>query len=47
VMNFLREKKVCYLTVELLELVDKYISLERSIEGDELLERKVAVLPDC
>ncbi len=36
---------MCYLTVELLELVDKCISLEGSIEGDELLERKVGVLP--
>jgi hypothetical protein len=38
---------MCYLTVKLLELVDKCISLEGSIEGDELLERKEDVLPDC
>jgi hypothetical protein len=30
---------MCYLTVKLLELVDKC--------SDELLEVKVAVLPDC
>ncbi len=47
VMNSLRGKKLCYLTVELLELVDKGISLEGSIEGDKLLEGKVAVVPDC
>jgi hypothetical protein len=47
VMNSLRGKKVCYLTVELLELVDECIILKGSIDGDELLERKVAVLPDC
>jgi hypothetical protein len=46
-MNFLRGKKLCYLTVELLELVYKCISLKGSIEGNELLEGKVAVLPDC
>ncbi len=46
-MNSLRGKKVCYLTVELLELVDKSISFERSIEGDELPERKEGLLPDC
>jgi hypothetical protein len=38
---------MCYLTVELLELVDKSISLEGSIEGDELLKGEVDVLPDC
>jgi hypothetical protein len=43
VMNSLRGKKVCYLTVELLELVDESISLKRSIEGDELLEGEVRV----
>jgi hypothetical protein len=37
---------MCYLTVELLELVEECISLEGSIEGDELLKGKVAVLPD-
>jgi hypothetical protein len=47
VINSLRGKKVCYLTVELLELVDECISLKGSTEGDELFERKVAVLPDC
>ncbi len=47
VMNSLRGKYVCYLTVELLELVDKCISLKGSIEGDELPERKVGALPDC
>jgi hypothetical protein len=47
VMNSLRGKKVCYLTVELLELVNKCISLKGSIEGDELLEGKVDVLPGC
>jgi hypothetical protein len=46
VMNSLRGKKLCYLTVELLELVDKGISLKGSVEGDELLEGKEAVLPD-
>ncbi len=34
------------LTVELLELVDECISLEESIEGDELPERKKGLLPD-
>jgi hypothetical protein len=38
---------MCYLTVELIELVDECISLKGSIEGDELLEGKVDVLPDC
>jgi hypothetical protein len=33
-MNSLRGKKVCYLTVELLELVDKCFSLKGSIQGD-------------
>ncbi len=48
VMNSpLRGKKLCYLTVELLELVYKCISLEGSIEGDKLLEGKVDVLPVC
>ncbi len=46
-MNSLRGKKLCYLTIELLELVDECISLKGSIEGDELPERKEAVLPDC
>ncbi len=46
-MNSLRGKKVCYLTAELLELVDKCISLEGSIAGDELPESKVGLLPDC
>ncbi len=46
-MNSLRGKKVCYLTVELIELVDECIILKGSIDGDELLERKEAVLPDC
>ncbi len=45
-MNSLRGKKVCYLTVELLELVDECISLKGSIKGDELPERKIGVLPD-
>jgi hypothetical protein len=36
---------VCYLTVELLELVDKCFSLEG--RSDELLKVKVDVLPDC
>ncbi len=35
---------MCYLTVELLWLVDECISLMGRIEGDELLEGKVAVL---
>ncbi len=47
VMNSLRGKKVCYLNVELFELVDEGVSFERSIEGDELLERKEGLLPDC
>ncbi len=47
VMNSLSGKYVCYLTVELLELVDESISFEGSIEGDELLEGKIDVLPDC
>jgi hypothetical protein len=47
VMNSLRGKKLCYLTVELLELVDKCISLKGSTEGDELLKGEVNVLPDC
>ncbi len=47
VMNSLRGKKVCYLTVKLLELVDKCFSLKRSIEGDELLEGEEGLLPDC
>ncbi len=38
---------MCYLAVELFELVDECISLKGSVEGDELLEGKVAVLPDC
>ncbi len=47
VMNSLRGKKECYLIVELLELVDKCISLKGSTESDELPERRVGVLPDC
>ncbi len=47
VMNSLRKTKVCYLTVELLELVDESISLVGGVEGDELLEGKVDMLPDC
>jgi hypothetical protein len=38
---------MCYLTVELLELVDECISLKGNIEGDELPERKEGLLPDC
>jgi hypothetical protein len=38
---------MCYLTVELLELVDECFSLKGSNENDELLEGKVGVLPDC
>ncbi len=38
---------MCYLTVEVLELVDECISLKGSIEGDELLKGEVDVLPDC
>ncbi len=38
-MSSLRGKLVYYLTVELLELVDKW--------SDKLLKVKVAVLPDC
>jgi hypothetical protein len=38
---------MCYLAVELLELVDECISLKESFEGDELTERKVGLLPDC
>jgi hypothetical protein len=34
VINSLRGKKVGYLTVELLELVDECISLQGSTEGD-------------
>ncbi len=34
---------MCYLTVELLELVDECIILKGSIEGDELLEGEVRV----
>jgi hypothetical protein len=46
-MNSLSGKKVCYPTVELLELVDECISVKGSIEGDELPERKEGLLPDC
>ncbi len=42
-MNSLRGKKVCYLTVELLELVYESISLEGSVESDELFEGEVRV----
>ncbi len=39
---------MCYLTVDLLDLVDECIILKGGIDGDELpLEGKEAVLPDC
>jgi hypothetical protein len=47
VMNSLSGKKMCYLTVELLELVDECISLKGSPEVDELFEWKEGLLPDC